>query len=136
MTQETKNSIQQFIQSILWIVGIMFIYLLIFPPFSFPRYVAWYNSKNPENILEGCLHYAGKDYKHEGFYRLKIKNYLDSSEFSISSIDSPIASNDKKREAFFQKIFQEKQRKKCYKVKYVTGRFSYLKNAYLYDIVE
>lgn len=137
----SSKSNKGIVKEILWVGFIpLLLFFLIFPPFSFTKYIAWYNSKNPENILEGCLYYLGESNKNSargGFYRMRIEKFRVNHDLNISSIHSPIANDDKRRERFFRKISQENQpKRKCYKVKYVTGRFSYSKRAYLYDIIE
>lgn len=63
---------------------------------------------------------------------------MDDGDIGIISYGSPIANNLQRQIIFFEKVYQESQenKKKCYKIKYVTGRFSYIKRAYLYDVVE
>lgn len=137
---ENQATIKGGIMGLFWCAILITIFNLLFPPLSFPKYIAWFNSRKTENILEGCLYYLGENKQNSargGFYRFQIENFMESHDLNISSINSPIANDIKKRDAFFKQIYQENlPRKKCYKVKYITGRFSYLKRAYLYDIFE
>lgn len=81
--------------------------MLVLAPDSCARYVAWYNSKNPENILDGCLYYIGTGYK--GNKLVKIENFMNSDDTGIISYGSPIANDLKKQIVFFETVHRESQ---------------------------
>lgn len=59
---------------IFWIIIAVAVLNLLIPPLAYPKYVAWYNSKNPENILDGCLYYVGVSHKGRVWGGVSCKN--------------------------------------------------------------
>ena len=132
--QDLVNKIRERVQvGILTINGVLLFYLSAL--FLIPPQIAYFKSKNINNIKEGCLYFVGDDFKNRPIHR--INGYNGSLYGDLLVINSPadIKFKNRNRGAALYGNNEIWEKNYCYKVKYVDVHFLNEDSSYVYDFI-
>ena len=136
--QDLVNKIRERVQIGLLTIAIIIngILLLYFSAIFFiPSQIAYFKSKNINNIKEGCLYFVGDDFKNRPIHR--INGYNGSLYGDLLVINSPadIKFKNRNRGAALYGNNEIWEKNYCYKVKYVDVHFLNEDSSYVYDFI-
>ena len=136
--QDLINKIRKNVQIGIFAIAIIINGVLLFyfsALFFVPPQIAYFKSKNINNIKEGCLYFVGDDFKNRPIHR--INGYNGSLYGDLLIIDSPASIKYKNKNKATNKYrYGEKWEKNyCYKVKYVHVHFLNEDSSYIYDFI-
>ena len=136
--QDLINKIRKNVQIGIFAIAIIINGVLLFyfsALFLIPPQIAYFKSKNINNIKEGCLYFVGDDFKNRPIHR--INGYNGSLFGDLLITDSPASIKFKNRNrgtALYgnNEIWENNY---CYKVKYVPVHFLNEDSSYIYDFI-
>ena len=136
--QDLINKIRKNVQIGIFAIAIIIngILLLYFSAIFFiPSQIAYFKSKDVNNIKEGCLYFVGDDFKNRPIHR--INGYNGSLFGDLLIIDSPASIKFKNRNRCTALYDNNEiwEKNYCYKVKYVPVHFLNENSSYIYDFI-
>ena len=132
--QDLVNKIRERVQvGILTINGVLLFYLSAL--FLIPPQIAYFKSKNINNIKEGCLYFVGDDFKNRPIHRINGYNGSLYGDLLVTNSPADIKFKNRNRGAALYGNNEIWEKNYCYKVKYVHVHFLNKDFSYIYDFV-
>ena len=132
--QDLVNKIRERVQvGILTINGVLLFYLSAL--FLIPPQIAYFKSKNINNIKEGCLYFVGDDFKNRPIHRINGYNGSLYGDLLVTNSPADIKFKNRNRGAALYGNNEIWEKNYCYKVKYMDVHFLNEDSSYVYDFI-
>lgn len=132
--QDLVSKIRERVQvGILTINGVLLFYLSAL--FLIPPQIAYFKSKNINNIKEGCLYFVGDDFKNRPIHRINGYNGSLYGDLLVTNSPADIKFKNRNRGAALYGNNEIWEKNYCYKVKYVPVHFLNEDSSYIYDFI-
>ena len=132
--QDLVNKIRERVQvGILTINGVLLFYLSAL--FLIPPQIAYFKSKNINNIKEGCLYFVGDDFKNRPIHRINGYNGSLYGDLLVTNSPADIKFKNRNRGAALYGNNEIWGKNYCYKAKYVHVHFLNKDFSYVYDFI-
>ena len=136
--QDLVNKIRERVQIVLLTIAIIIngILLLYFSAIFFiPSQIAYFKSKDVNNIKEGCLYFMGINYRSGAIHRINGHNGSLSGDLLITNSPASIKYKNKNKATNKYRYGEKWEKNYCYKVKYVHVHFLNEDSSYIYDFI-
>ena len=132
--QDLVSKIRERVQvGILTINGVLLFYLSAL--FLIPPQIAYFKSKNINNIKEGCLYFVGDDFKNRPIHRINGYNGSLYGDLLVTNSPADIKFKNRNRGTALYGNNEIWEKNYCYKAKYVHVHFLNKDFSYVYDFI-
>ena len=132
--QDLVSKIRERVQvGILTINGVLLFYLSAL--FLIPPQIAYFKSKNINNIKEGCLYFVGDDFKNRPIHRINGYNGSLYGDLLVTNSPADIKFKNRNRGTALYGNNEIWETNYCYKAKYVHVHFLNKDFSYVYDFI-
>ena len=132
--QDLVSKIRERVQvGILTINGVLLFYLSAL--FLIPPQIAYFKSKNINNIKEGCLYFVGDDFKNRPIHRINGYNGSLYGDLLVTNSPADIKFKNRNRGTGLYGNNEIWEKNYCYKAKYVHVHFLNKDFSYVYDFI-
>ena len=136
--QDLINKIRKNVQIGIFAIAIIINGVLLFyfsALFLIPPQIAYFKSKNINNIKEGCLYFVGDDFKNRPIHRINGYNGSLFGDLLITDSPASIKFKNRNRGTALYGNNEIWEKNYCYKVKYVPVHFLNEYSSYIYDFI-
>ena len=136
--QDLVNKIRERVQIGLLTIAIIIngILLLYFSAIFFiPSQIAYFKSKDVNNIKEGCLYFVGDDFKNRPIHRINGYNGSLYGDLLVTNSPADIKFKNRNRGTALYGNNEIWEKNYCYKAKYVHVHFLNKDFSYVYDFI-
>ena len=132
--QDLVSKIRERVQvGILTINGVLLFYFSAL--FLIPPQIAYFKSKNINNIKEGCLYFVGDDFKNRPIHRINGYNGSLYGDLLVTNSPADIKFKNRNRGTALYGNNEIWEKNYCYKAKYVHVHFLNKDFSYVYDFI-
>ena len=132
--QDLVSKIRERVQvGILTINGVLLFYLSAL--FLIPPQIAYFKSKDVNNIKEGCLYFVGDDFKNRPIHRINGYNGSLYGDLLVTNSPADIKFKNRNRGTALYGNNEIWEKNYCYKAKYVHVHFLNKDFSYVYDFI-
>ena len=136
--QNLINKIRKNVQIGIFAIAIIINGVLLFyfsALFLIPPQIAYFKSKNINNIKEGCLYFVGDDFKNRPIHRINGYNGSLYGDLLVTNSPADIKFKNRNRGTALYGNNEIWEKNYCYKAKYVHVHFLNKDFSYVYDFI-
>ena len=136
--QDLVSKIRERVQVGIFAIAIIINGVLLFyfsALFLIPPQIAYFKSKNINNIKEGCLYFVGDDFKNRPIHRINGYNGSLYGDLLVTNSPADIKFKNRNRGTALYGNNEIWEKNYCYKAKYVHVHFLNKDFSYVYDFI-